>query len=266
MNEKYLHSIWNHINAAAAILLSLLILFLILFSAFQNANGYTLAVSDKDKQSSIREKEQQLKTLESDFRKKNDDLNQLESQIAALEASLNKTKEQHGKIIQELVDQFSVSNQVLSIDSQTGAIAFYNGILFETSRDMITEAGANYLKEFIPAWISILLNEENRDYIAEIIIEGHGDDTGSYLPNLNLSQSRALEVTRYILSDEMPYFRYKDIVPSYISVNGRSFSQPIIVDGIIDKELSRRVEFKFRFRDERANKEIQKVIEEGIDS
>ena len=73
-------------------------------------------------------------------------------------------------------------------------------------------------------------------------------------------------MTRFILSDEMPNFEYKDMVPDYITANGRSFSQPIILDGIIDKEQSRRVEFKFRLRDERANKEIQKIIEERIDS
>ena len=55
-----------------------------------------------------------------------------------------------------------------------------------------------------------LLSEEYRDYVGEIIVEGHTDTTGQYLNNLALSQQRALAVATYCLSDEMVGLSYTD--------------------------------------------------------
>ena len=46
------------------------------------------------------------------------------------------------------------------------------------------------------------MSEEYRDYVGEIIIEGHTDTQGTYLVNLELSQERALSVATYCL--QMP--------------------------------------------------------------
>ncbi len=51
----------------------------------------------------------------------------------------------------------------------------------------------NYLTEFIPQYIKVLLNPKNKEYISEIIIEGHTDDQGgSYMYNLELSKEGPL--------------------------------------------------------------------------
>ena len=47
----------------------------------------------------------------------------------------------------------------------------------------------------------MLLSDEFRSYVAEIIIEGHTDSNGTYLHNLQLSQERALSVANYVLGD-----------------------------------------------------------------
>ncbi|NLB43033.1 MAG: OmpA family protein [Clostridiales bacterium] len=277
MKEKNPHSVWNHINTTAVALLSLLILSLLLFSAYQDfveASQGPSTPSNPDEPTiggplankELKEKEEQLKALESNLQKKEEELIQWEKQLTAQDSYTIKLVERRKSIINALKSQFSQSDQPLYVDNQTGTIGFGDGILFQSSESDVTEAGANYLKEFIPAWFSILLNEENRDYISEIIIEGHGDDQGSYSSNLNLSQKRAREVTRYILSEDMSNFQYKDIAVEYITANGKSFSQPIITDGNMDKEKSRRVEFKFRLKDEALIDDIQKIIDERTDS
>lgn len=49
-----------------------------------------------------------------------------------------------------------------------------------------------------------MLSEDFRDYISQIIIEGHTDDEGSYMYNLELSQNRALAVVKKIYDENFP--------------------------------------------------------------
>ena len=51
----------------------------------------------------------------------------------------------------------------------------------------------------------------------------------------------------------------------YLSINGRSYSEPIInQDGSINKKASRRVEIKFRLKEEETLSEIQKELDKGL--
>lgn len=257
------HKIWNEPNIIAATFLFLLILSLVFLSTLQPVKGEGDHNDSSDVLTSneIKELQEQLKSYESSLIRKEDELAELEMQLADQEASLKDLVEVRTNIIRQLVDKFSQSNLILEIDNQTGAIRFSDGIFFDPSEAEIKSNGAEYLEEFIPAYFSILLNEENRSYIAEIIVEGHTDDKGTYLTNLELSQNRALAVVRFILQEDFPSFEYKDRIHSYLTANGRSFSQPIMTGGIIDREKSRRVEFKFRLKDEETIKEMQQIFE-----
>jgi len=261
------HSSWNSLNIAATAFLILLMLLMFFSAVLQSAQGQQLILSDDadgngtlGREDFNREKER-LKALESELLEREQKLTEIEKQLNEQEKSLKSLVDIRTKIISELVAEFSQSNLVLDIDKQTGAIRFSDGIFFDSSKDKIKKNGADYLKQFIPAYFSIILSEENRDYIAEIIIEGHTDDVGSYIYNLDLSQRRAFAVARYILENDIPGFEYKDIIRSYLTANGRSYSQPIMTGGIIDREKSRRVEFKFRLKDEETIKEMQQIFE-----
>ena len=162
-------------------------------------------------------------------------------------------------IIMVLTDEFKDTNLQLEIDTQTGAIRFPGGIFFGVDSYAITEEGKQYLQEFIPRYAKVLLGSEFRDFIAQIIIEGHTDDDGSYLYNLELSQNRTLEAAKYILGGDFQ-FEYKDVLQNYLTANGRSFSHPVQVNGRIDKARSRRVEFKFRMRDEEMIEDLRREL------
>ena len=102
------------------------------------------------------------------------------------------------RIIEELSKAFKDSNLEMEIDPQTGAIRFSSGVFFEYNSAEISEAGRINLESFVPQYLSILLSEEFKDDISQIIIEGHTDEQGSYLYNLRLSQNRSVAVVEEI--------------------------------------------------------------------
>jgi outer membrane protein OmpA-like peptidoglycan-associated protein len=167
------------------------------------------------------------------------------------------------QIIDDLKNQFRDSDLQVDIDPQTGAIRFSEGVFFETNKYQIKLSGKEYLKKFIPQYISVLLSEKNKECISQIIIEGHTDPSGSYMHNLELSQRRAFEVTKYILSDEFTEINEegKMELRKILTANGRSFSQTIKNEkNEVDYGRSRRVEFKFRLKDEEMIHEMEKIL------
>lgn len=167
------------------------------------------------------------------------------------------------KIIGELVKTFKDSNLDLEVDTQSGAIRFSGGVFFSTNSTEITPQGKKYLEEFIPTYISILLSEQFSNDVSQIIVEGHTDTEGGYLYNLNLSQGRALSVVQEIYLPSFPNFKNKDSLSKVITANGRSYSIPILdKNGKIDADKSRRVEFKFRLKDEKVLEKIQNMVTE----
>lgn len=169
------------------------------------------------------------------------------------------------RIINQLLNEFKNSDLSLSIDPQTGAISFSEGIFFDKDKFELKDEGKRYLNEFFPRYISILMDPRFKKYISQIIVEGHTDDTGDYVYNLELSQKRAFEVVRYILQSDIKGIDSKvksDLMP-YITANGRSYSQLIIENGKVNREKSRRVEFKFRLKEEEMIMEMQKVLGKG---
>lgn len=112
------------------------------------------------------------------------------------------------------------------------------------------------LNDFFPRYIAILNKSEYRDNIEEIRIEGHTNSNGAYFHNMELSQNRTRVVLQYCINlmrqDQV------DWAKRYITANGLSSSQPILRNGIEDKELSRRVEFRVRTN---AEKQLEVITE-----
>ncbi|WP_185806856.1 OmpA family protein [Bacillus salinus] len=151
-------------------------------------------------------------------------------------------------IIEDLILEFENEALGIDVDKETGAIKFRNDLLFATASDEIRGPFKQELRNFIPEYFSIVYGKYG-DHIADIVVEGHTDDVGSFMYNLELSQKRAFSVVRYILSDEFGDFPYKEVVRDNITANGRSESQlKFFESGEVDRDNSRRVEFHFRLK------------------
>lgn len=135
-------------------------------------------------------------------------------------------------------------------------------VLFAQGSAELTPQFKNILNEFLPRYFGILLENEFKDKIQEIRIEGHTDDVpyplldqDAYIANVILSQKRSLNVLRYFRN--MPAFKNytvdeKKLLEYWFTANGLSYGKSLDINGeytqlsgqSIDRQLSRRVEFR----------------------
>ena len=192
---------------------------------------------------------------------------QIEEQAALLAAQQTQIERLVGlrsRIIEELRDELRGAGLDAMVDRNTGAIAFTGTVLFDTGKNELKQTGKDLLDAFLPIYVRTLMREENREYVGEIIIEGHTDTSGNYLRNLGLSQERALAVASYCLGSEMTRLteQEKQALQGIITANGRSFADPVYTeDGKVDMDASRRVVFKFRMKDNEMIDQMSAILE-----
>ncbi len=146
----------------------------------------------------------------------------------------------------------------INIDKNSGAIKFSSNILFGQGEYKIKESSKKELKKILKKYMYALLKDENiKKYIHSITIEGHTNSDGSYLKNLELSQQRALEVMKFLYTSDIVD---KKLLIKYVNASGRSYSDRIYKNGKEDKDKSRRIEIKFRIKNDSAIKELENFL------
>ena len=124
------------------------------------------------------------------------------------------------------------------------------------------------LQKIIPMYLDVLLQDQFRDYIAEIIIEGHTDTDGGYQSNMELSYERANAVADFCLNKNNGLSEAKiEQLQRLLTVNGKSWSNPVYQKDDagnptdeVDMSASRRVEIKFRLKEDEMIKKIAGVL------
>ena len=147
----------------------------------------------------------------------------------------------------------------ISIDPGSGSLRLSSNILFDKGSAELKEGAKSQLKEVFEEYIRALVSNPNiKPHLDRIVIEGHTDSDGGYLYNLDLSQRRAFAVMNYLLT--LDVVKQYNIKPLMIA-SGRAYLDAIKVNGVEDKEASRRIEIKFRLKNEDAMHEIEKVLD-----
>ena len=186
------------------------------------------------------------------------------SQKEALEAQTAKIDNLVGvrtQIVSELSSALTASGLKATVDPTSGDITLDSTVFFETASSTIKEDGKTMLNQFIPVYLSVLLQDKYKDYLGQIIIEGHTDTSGSYIMNLELSQNRALSVVKYCLEMNGLTDAQREMLRSILTAQGRSYSNPIYnADGTVNMNQSRRVEFKFSLRDAEMIAEMNRLL------
>ncbi len=213
-------------------------------------------------------KQEELDDARATLAARETELNQLQLQLGAqqelFEEQTRRLEEMVGvrsEIVRELSSVLAASNLAAQVDPNTGDIMLDSKVFFQTNSSEIREDGKALLNRFVPVYLSVLLQDQYRDYVGEIIIEGHTDSSGTYIRNLQLSQDRALAVATYCL--EMPGLtaEQQSMLRSILTAKGRSYNDLVYnEDGTENQEASRRVEFKFNLKDSEMINEMNRIL------
>ncbi len=152
-------------------------------------------------------------------------------------------------------------------------------VLFPTGKSEITAYFQNILSEFLPKYLSVVLQEKYKNKIAEIRIEGHTDTKpiglsgDPYIDNMKLSQDRGRNVLAFLRTQDC----FKDLKPEekkrlqyWLTANGLSYGRTVDKDYVltfesdrpIDNDKSRRVEFRIVTTSEAIiNEALKNIVE-----
>lgn len=220
-----------------------------------DANRATLAQQESELQSrdqALAQSQQQL-----------DDANAL---MQAQQEKIDQIVGVKADLISSLNAEFNKQQIAVDIDSQTGAIVLDSNVLFDWGESTLTEDGEQILAQVLPVYCGVLLSDQYKDYVAEVIIDGYTDSSGNYLSNLELSQSRAYAVASYLLENSGDFLTEEQnkLLAEKLTANGRSQSNLVLdAQGNEDAQASRRVEIKFRLKDEEMISELSQIISDS---
>ena len=211
----------------------------------------------------LAEQAQKLKEQEAALAQQQVDLDEKTQLISTQQAKIDNIIGVKAEVVESLQQEFAKNNLNVNIDSQTGALTLDASVLFAYDDAELTEEGKTALRSVLPIYCKVLLEDSYKSYLAEIIIDGYTDTDGDYAYNLELSQRRSLAVAQYLLSIEDDFLSstQEEDLKQVLTVNGHSMSNPILdADGNVDMDASRRVEVKFRLKDDEMIDELNKIM------
>lgn len=221
-------------------------------------------LDEKDAALSTKEKELSDKSsaLDSKTQELNTKTEELDSKSQELQGSQEKIDKIIGvkaDLIEALTKEFKSQNIGVSIDQGSGAMVLDSNVLFGFNDSDLTDEGKSVLDTVMPVYCGVLLGDTYRDSVAEITVDGYTDKKGTFEYNMGLSQKRSLSVGDYIVS--IADDTYKDLLQEKLVVNGHSWNNPVLnEDGSENDEASRRVEVRFRLRDEEILSELADAL------
>jgi len=172
---------------------------------------------------------------------------------------LLETRREIVRQIQERLEGAEGVNVV--VDSVTGSVNLGSEVLFNEDEAQLLPQGERQLRAFAEEYLGILLGTDRyQEHLRAIVIEGHTNDNGPYMYNLDLSQRRAFSVMAFLLENSP---RYQQALREFVTANGRSFSDPIYEEdnpAVVDDVRSRRIEIRFRLNDREVIQEIMERL------
>jgi len=154
------------------------------------------------------------------------------------------------------------------------SIRFLNEeVLFDYNSITLKEEFQNILEQFFPRYIDILLDEQFKDKIAEVRIEGHTDSVGPYMFNVNLSQNRTVNVLDFLFYRKDSEYsdltqQDQELMRYWFTTTGYSFGRTLDRSGEYtfysenpeDADRSRRVEFRIVTKSEEVVNQMLRML------
>jgi len=162
------------------------------------------------------------------------------------------------EVTEKITGELEKANVSADMDKMTGDLKISDVELFELNSYVLSDNGKKLLDKLAPIYInSIFADKELAGQIQYIIIQGHTDSQmfagvtskdEQFLRNMDLSLKRANAVAEYMFKTNYNK-AYADRLRKIIVVEGKSYNEPVLVNGVEDYAKSRRVELKLKVKD-----------------
>ena len=166
-------------------------------------------------------------------------------------------KKKQIEISKELIENLKEANIEAQVDKTTGDVKISDMEIFELGSANLSPKGKAYLSKLVPIYINTIFSKKELiGEIENIIIQGHTDShtfSGiknpdiSYMKNMELSTARANAVANYVFQTNYDK-QYNPKLRKMLIVEGRSYSDPVLVNGKEDYNKSRRVEMRLKVK------------------
>lgn len=162
------------------------------------------------------------------------------------------------KVSEKISGELEKENISVDVDKMTGDLKISDVELFELSSWELSDNGKRLLDKLAPIYInSIFADKELSEQIQYIIIQGHTDSQmfagveskeEQFLLNMDLSLKRANAVADYIFKTNYDK-KYAEQFRKIVVVEGKSYNEPVLLNGVENFDKSRRVELKLKVKD-----------------
>lgn len=158
----------------------------------------------------------------------------------------------------ELAEKLKSENIDAQVDNMTGDVKISNLELFEVNSFTLSPNGKKLLDKLAPIYVNTIFSKpELINNIDNIVIQGHTDSQSyaglktkeeQFTKNMELSLKRANSVAAYMLNTNYDK-QYAPKLLKMTTVEGKSFTTPILTDGKEDYAKSRRVELRLKVKE-----------------
>lgn len=158
----------------------------------------------------------------------------------------------------ELAEKLKSENIDAEVDNMTGDVKISNLELFEVNSYTLSSGGKKLLDKLAPIYVNTIFSKpELINNIENIVIQGHTDSQNyaglktkeeQFTKNMELSLKRANSVAEYMLNTNYDK-QYAPKLLKMTTVEGKSFTSPILTDGKEDFAKSRRVELRLKVKE-----------------
>ena len=168
------------------------------------------------------------------------------------------SQQTQSEVAKELTKSLKENNVDAKVDSLTSQVEISDLELFEVNSYKLSKKGEQYLDKFVPVYVNtIFSNPKLSSKILNVSIQGHTDSQTfknvnsqeeQFVKNMDLSLKRANAVEEYIFKTKYDK-KFTNMLIKTLIVEGKSYTEPVLVNGKEDYAKSRRVELKLFVKD-----------------
>ena len=145
---------------------------------------------------------------------------------------------------------------------KNSALVFSSSKFFPKGKTTMAKDSQQIIARTAEKYITVLLSiPETKKYLKKIIISGHTDSDGSFEYNTHLSKKRAQAVKEIVST--LKSLQNNGMLP-LLESRGYADRYPIVVNGVEDKNASRRTEISYLLDEKHIAEEAEKLIKKSM--